>query len=77
MQTVNGRGGWDIWGFTYRSPEFPPEFMRAEALDCVVYAFAARHLVTANMDRRKEELSTPAALPPVVSPVIRSKWMKR
>ncbi|KEQ53973.1 phage terminase large subunit family protein [Sphingobium chlorophenolicum] len=51
--------------------------MRAEALDCVVYAFAARHLVTANMDRREEELSTPAALPPVLSPVIRSKWMSR
>lgn len=51
--------------------------MRAEALDCVVYAFAARQLVTANMDRREEELSTPAALPPVVSPVIRSKWMQR
>jgi phage terminase large subunit GpA-like protein len=51
--------------------------MRAEALDCLVYAFAARQLVTANMDRREEELSTPAALPPVMSPVIRSKWMQR
>lgn len=51
--------------------------MRAEALDCVVYAFAARQLVTANMDRREEELSTPAALQPILSPVIRSKWMNR
>ncbi|MDY7096755.1 MAG: phage terminase large subunit family protein [Pseudomonadota bacterium] len=51
--------------------------MRAEALDCVVYGFAARHLVTANLDRREEELSTPAALAPVVSPVIRSKWLRR
>ena len=51
--------------------------MRAEALDCVVYGFAARHLVTANLDRREEELSTPAMLPSVRSPVIRSKWMNR
>lgn len=51
--------------------------MRAEALDCTVYAFAARHLVTANQDRREEELSTPTALPPAVSPVIRSKWLTR
>ncbi|MBN8483474.1 MAG: phage terminase large subunit family protein [Sphingomonadales bacterium] len=49
--------------------------MRAEALDCVVYGFAARQLVTANLDRREEELSTPAALPPARSPVIHSKWM--
>lgn len=51
--------------------------MRAEALDCVVYAFAARHLVTANLDRREAELSTPAALPPARSPVIQSKWLRR
>lgn len=51
--------------------------MRAEALDCVVYAFAARHLVTANLDRREEELSTPAALPPLISPVIRSRWLEK
>jgi phage terminase large subunit GpA-like protein len=50
---------------------------RAEALDCVVYAFAARHIVTANLDRREEELSTAAMLPPAVSPVIRSKWLQR
>lgn len=51
--------------------------MRAEALDCVVYGFAARHLVTANLDRREEELSTPAALPPLISPVIRSRWLEK
>lgn len=51
--------------------------MRAEALDCVVYATAARHLVTANLDRREEELSTPAVLPSAAPPVIRSKWMER
>ena len=30
--------------------------MRAEALDCLVYAMAARHIVTINPDRREEEL---------------------
>lgn len=49
--------------------------MRAEALDCVVYAFAARSLVTANLDRREEELATQAA-PVARSFVIRSKWLK-
>ncbi|MEP7365616.1 MAG: phage terminase large subunit family protein [Acidobacteriota bacterium] len=51
--------------------------MRAEALDCVVYGFAARSLVTANLDRREEELSSVAAVPPAVSPVIRSAWLGR
>ena len=51
--------------------------VRAEALDCVVYAFAARHLVTASLDRREEELATQAALPPAMKSVVRSKWMAR
>jgi len=51
--------------------------MRAEALDCVTYAFAARNLVTANQDRREEELSTQAALRPAIKLVVRSKWMAR
>ena len=51
--------------------------MRAEALDCVVYAFAARSLVTANLDRRQEELASVAAVPPAVKPVIRSAWLGR
>ena len=51
--------------------------MRAEALDCTVYAFAARHLVTANLDRREEELATAAAPRTGASPVIRSKWLVR
>lgn len=51
--------------------------MRAEALDCVVYAFAARSLVTANLDRREDESASIAAVPPAVKPVIRSAWMRR
>lgn len=47
---------------------------RAEALDCVVYAIAARELVTANADRREEELASRAA-PKPRPPVIRSKWL--
>ena len=49
---------------------------RAEALDCVVYAFAARSLVTANLDRREEELASVAAVPPALKPVIRSAWLR-
>ncbi len=51
--------------------------VRAEALDCTVYAFAARHLVTVSLDRREEELSAVTVLPPVASPVIRSRWLGR
>lgn len=46
---------------------------RAEALDCLVYAFAARHGVTLHFDQREEEMrgvsvqSTP--------PLVRSKWL--
>lgn len=49
---------------------------RAESLDATVYAWAARQLVNANMERRAEELATPAA--PVKRPaVIRSAWLAR
>ena len=51
--------------------------MRAEALDCVVYAFAARSLVAANLDRREEELASVAAIAPAVKTVIRSAWLGR
>jgi len=49
--------------------------MRAEALDCMVYGFAARHMITVSADRREEELrhETQATAPPAV---IRSKWME-
>lgn len=49
--------------------------MRAEALDCVVYAFAARSLVTANLDRRAEELASVAAIAPAAKAIIRSAWL--
>jgi len=50
--------------------------MRAEALDCVVYGFAARHLVSADLDRRESELSNDR--PIVAAPaVIRSAWLER
>jgi len=48
--------------------------MRAEALDCMVYAFAARHMVSAAVDRREEELRHETQAPPAPA-VIRSKWL--
>lgn len=48
---------------------------RAEALDCVAYALAARQLVTPDWDARRAELALaapPAARP---APVLRSSWM--
>ena len=52
---------------------------RAEALDCVVYAVAARGLVQADPARRAEELASAAAPKPAGPPggVIRSAWMDR
>lgn len=49
---------------------------RAEALDCVVYGLAARQLISGSVERRAEELQSPAA-PPLRQPVIRSKWLNR
>lgn len=51
--------------------------MRAEALDCVVYAYSARTLVTANPDRREEEAASITALALAVKPVIRSASLER
>lgn len=48
---------------------------RAEALDCLVYALAARHALTVNLDRREAEVSTMAA-PKKADRVIRSKWLE-
>jgi phage terminase large subunit GpA-like protein len=47
---------------------------RAEALDALVYATAARSVVTIQMDTRADDLrnATPAAAPPTI---IKSKWM--
>lgn len=47
---------------------------RVEALDCAVYAMAARSLVPLNPERRADELSSKAA-PKAPPRVIRSKWL--
>ncbi|MGK9052132.1 phage terminase large subunit family protein [Neorhizobium petrolearium] len=49
---------------------------RAESLDALVYAIAARGLINADLDRREAELSTPAA-PQRPPAVIRSAWLDR
>jgi phage terminase large subunit GpA-like protein len=48
---------------------------KAEALDCLVYSFAARSGVPINLDARADELRA-APVPPAPS-VFRSKWMAR
>ncbi len=50
--------------------------MQAEALDCLVYAMAARHIVTVNQDRRQEELASAGSRPPMQT-TIRSSWLHR
>ncbi|WP_420345006.1 phage terminase large subunit family protein [Paenirhodobacter sp.] len=51
---------------------------RAEALDCAVYAFAARQMVNINPEARREDLArveeTPAQRK---GPVLQSDWMRR
>lgn len=48
---------------------------RAEALDALVYAFAARHAVPITFDAREQELRS--ATPPTPAPtVIRSRWLE-
>lgn len=49
---------------------------RAEALDCVVYALAARHVLAANWTGRAEELKGAPAQKPAPR-VIPSAWMSR
>lgn len=49
---------------------------RAETLDACVYAWAARSLIGMDVDRREEELSSPAA-PSRAPTVIRSAWLAR
>lgn len=48
---------------------------RAEALDCVAYAYAARALVGVAVDRREAELASVKA-PPKPANVVRSKWLE-
>lgn len=49
---------------------------RAESLDCVVYGMAVRGLVTANMDRREEEVAS-ATMPKKAPVVVKSAWLNR
>lgn len=49
---------------------------RAETLDATVYAIAARTLVTMNLDRREDELST-AAAPKAIQTVFKSSFLNR
>ena len=50
---------------------------RAEALDCLVYAFAARQMVNPDWDRRRAELGQVAPSQAIRAPVLQSQWMKR
>lgn len=49
---------------------------RAEALDCLVYAFAARAGVHVSLDAREEEMRSDR-MPPAPPSVIRSAWLER
>ena len=51
--------------------------MRAEALDCLIYAVAARHIVNVNYDDRRAELATASAPAARPLPVLNSSWMAR
>jgi phage terminase large subunit GpA-like protein len=48
---------------------------RAEALDCLVYAFAARQAAPIVYDQREDALRLMPPPPPPA--VIRSEWMRR
>ncbi|NRP70189.1 hypothetical protein ILFOPFJJ_01067 [Ensifer psoraleae] len=49
---------------------------RAESLDCTIYAMAVRGLVTANLDRREEEVASATMLKKAPT-VIKSAWLNR
>lgn len=49
---------------------------RAESLDCVIYGMAVRNLVTANLDRREEEVAS-ATMPKKAPTVVVSAWLNR
>ncbi|MEF2559080.1 phage terminase large subunit family protein [Aurantimonas sp. C2-5-R2] len=49
---------------------------RAESLDCVIYGMAVRNLVTANLDRREEEVAS-ATMPKKAPAVVKSAWLNR
>lgn len=50
---------------------------RAEALDCLVYAFAARQIIRPDWDSRRHELAQAEAQTRRAAPVLQSNWMKR
>lgn len=50
---------------------------RAESLDGLVYALAARHLVNLDLDRREEELASAAAPKPPSPAIVKSNWLER
>lgn len=50
---------------------------RAEALDAVIYAMAARALVTINPDQRRADLAHAEPVTPARRPVLESAWMAR
>lgn len=54
-----------------------PQAKRAECLDSTIYGLAVRQLVSANLDRRAEELASVGAVPAGVPIVVRSPWMAR
>ena len=50
---------------------------RTEALDCCVYALAARASLQIDLDRREQDLSAPVPPPAPPPQVIKSTWMAR
>lgn len=50
---------------------------RAEALDCAVYAFAARHLVNIVPEVRRADLARVVPVNAPKAPVLQSEWMRR
>ncbi|QDY70014.1 phage terminase large subunit family protein [Qingshengfaniella alkalisoli] len=50
---------------------------RAEALDCLVYAFAARQIINPDWERRRVELAQDQPLRTAAGPILSSKWMQR
>lgn len=50
---------------------------RAEALDCTVYAFAARQIINPVWEQCRAELSLETPAKKTAGPVLQSQWMKR
>ncbi len=50
---------------------------RAESLDCMVYALAAKAALTLNFDQREADTRMPDVPTKPPSPIIRSQWMSR